>query len=91
MASDRGSLGRRSRPAATCQLARCLVTEYKFRIGQLVYFHPKRTGRSQVNAAAGPYQIVQRLPAAEDGEFTTRSGAQSKTRVARESESTRNS
>jgi hypothetical protein len=31
--------------------------------------HPKRTGRSQVDAAAGPYQIVQRLPAAEDGEF----------------------
>ena len=53
----------------TCQLARRLVTEYKFRIGQLVYFHPKWTGRSQVNAAAGPYQIVQRLPTAEDGEF----------------------
>ena len=45
------------------------MTEYNFRIGQLVYFHPKRTGRSQVDAAAGPYQIVKRLPAAEDGEF----------------------
>jgi hypothetical protein len=66
------------------------VTEYKFRIGQLVYFHPKRTGRSQVNAAAGPYQIVQRLPAAEDGEFhyEIRSAVEDHNRVARESELT---
>jgi hypothetical protein len=77
-------------PPTTCQLARCLVTEYKFRIGQLVYFHPKRTGRSQVNAAAGPYQIVQRLPAAEDGEFhyEIRSAVEDHNRVARESELT---
>jgi hypothetical protein len=66
------------------------VTEYKFRIGQLVYFHPKWTGRSQVNAAAGPYQIVQRLPTAEDGEFhyEIRSAVEDHNRVARESELT---
>jgi hypothetical protein len=29
------------------------VTEYKFRIGQLVYFHAKRMGRSQVDALSG--------------------------------------
>jgi hypothetical protein len=41
------------------------VTEYKFRIGQLVYFHPKGTGQSR---APGPYQITKRLPAREDGD-----------------------
>ena len=72
----------------TCQLARCLVTEHKFRIGQLVYFHPKGTGRSQVDAAAGPYQITRRLPAADDGEFQyeIRSAVEDHNRVARESE-----
>ena len=67
------------------------MTEYKFRIGQLVYFHPKRTGQSQVDAAAGPYQIVQRLPATEDGEFhyEIRSAVEDHNLVARESELTR--
>jgi hypothetical protein len=66
------------------------VTEYKFRIGQLVYFHPKGTGRSQVDAAAGPYQIVRRLPATEDAEFRyeIRSAIEGHNRVARESELT---
>ena len=69
------------------------MTEYKIQDRAACVFPSQKdgAGRSQVNAAAGPYQIVQRLPAAEDGEFTTRSGAQSKTRVARESELTRNS
>ena len=34
------------------------VTEYKFKIGQQVYFQPKRTGWSQVDAVPGLYQIV---------------------------------
>src|SRR5262249_34582283 len=75
----------------TCQLVRCLVTEYKFRIGQLVYFHPKRTARSQVDAGPGPYQIVRRLPATDDGEFQyeIRSAVEDHNWVARESELTR--
>jgi L,D-transpeptidase catalytic domain len=47
------------------------VTEHKFKIGQLVYFHPKGavSVRPQLDAVPGPYQITKRLPAAEDGEF----------------------
>jgi hypothetical protein len=75
----------------TSQLARCLVTEHKFRIGQLVYFHPKGTWRSQVDAASGPYQITRRLPAAVDGElqYEVRSAVEDHNRVAKESELTR--
>ena len=75
----------------TCQLTRCLVTEYKYRIGQLVYFHPKGTGRSHVDAVPGPYQITRRLPAADIGEFQyeIRSAVEDLSRVARESELTR--
>ena len=78
-------------PPITCQLTRYLVTEYKFRIGQLVYFHPKGTGRSQVDAVPGPYQITKRLPAAEDGEcqYEIRNTLEDYNRVARESELTR--
>jgi hypothetical protein len=79
LASDRVHLaGIRGLPT-TCQLARCLVTEYKFRIGQLVYFHPKRTGRSQVDARS-----LDRIRSYSDylllrmANFTTRSGARSK-------------
>jgi hypothetical protein len=65
------------------------VTEHKFKIGQLVYFHPKGVGR--VDAVAGPYQIARRLPPAEDGEFQyeIRSGYEDHSRVAGESELTR--
>jgi hypothetical protein len=45
------------------------VSEHKFKIGQLVYFHPKGAVRPQLDAVPGPYQITKRLPAAEDGEF----------------------
>jgi hypothetical protein len=45
------------------------VNEHKFKIGQLVYFHPKGAGRWQIDAARGPYQIIRRLPATDDGEF----------------------
>ena len=67
------------------------MTEYKFRIGQLVYFHPQGAGWPQVDAAPGPYQITKRLPAAEDGEFQyeIRNTLEEYNRVARESELTR--
>ena len=45
------------------------MSEHKFKIGQLVYFHPKGALRRQLDAVPGPYQITKRLPAAEDGEF----------------------
>ena len=67
------------------------MTEYKFKIGQLVYFHPKGRGRSEVNAVPGPYQIIKRLPATDDGEFhyEIRSRFEDHDRIARESELTR--
>ena len=40
---------------------------HKFKIGQIVYFRP-RMSRLPVNAPSGPYQITERLPAA-DGKF----------------------
>jgi hypothetical protein len=67
------------------------VTEYKFKIGQLVYFHPKRAGRSHVDAVHGPYQIIERLPTTDDGEYQyeIRSAVEGHNRVATESELTR--
>ena len=65
------------------------MTKHKFKIGQLVYFHPKGVGR--VDAVPGPYQITRRIPAAEDGEFQyeIRNTLEEYNRVARESELTR--
>jgi hypothetical protein len=67
------------------------VTEHKFQIGQLVYFHPKRAVRPQFDAKPGPYQITKRLPAAEDGECQYEIGntLEEYNRVARESGLTR--
>lgn len=67
------------------------MTEYKFKIGQQVYFEPKGRGRSQVDAVPGLYQIVRRLPAADSGEFQyeIRSTVENHNRVARENELTR--
>src|SRR5271169_6456405 len=48
------------------QIARCRVTEHKFKIGQLVYFQPKV--RPQLDVVPGPYLITRRLPATQDGE-----------------------
>jgi hypothetical protein len=64
------------------------VAEHKFKIGQLVYFHPKAAGWTQLDAVPGPYQITKRLPAAEDGEFQyeIRNTLEEHNRVARESE-----
>ena len=60
------------------------VTEYKFKIGQLVDFYPK--GARRVDSAPGPYQITKRLPAGKDGEFRyeIRSTFEEYNRVARE-------
>lgn len=44
-----------------------VVTEHKFKIGQLVYFHPK--GAGPVTPTPGQYRIIRRLPAGENGEF----------------------
>jgi hypothetical protein len=59
------------------------MAEYKFKIGQLVYFHPNPPNDSP----RGVYQIVRRLPAAE-GEFqyVIRSMSEEHQRVAKESE-----
>ena len=68
--------------------AGAIVTEHKFKIGRLVVF---RLGwRSQVDAARGVYQIIRRLPRAEDGEFQyeIRSDLEGYTRVAGENELT---
>jgi hypothetical protein len=67
------------------------VTEYKFKIGQLVYFHPKRAGRSHADAVHGPYQIIKRLPTTNEGEYQyeIRSAVEGHNRVATESELTR--
>ena len=64
------------------------MTEHKFKIGQLVYFHPKGAVRPPHVAVPGPYQITKRLPAAEDGEFQyeIRNTLEEYNRVARESE-----
>jgi hypothetical protein len=59
------------------------MAEYKFKIGETVYFHPKPPNDSP----RGAYQIVRRLPAAE-GEFqyVIRSMSEEHQRVAKESE-----
>ena len=53
-----------------------------------MYFHPKRAGRSHVDAAHGPYQIIKRLPATDDGEYQyeIRSAFEGHNRIATESE-----
>jgi hypothetical protein len=63
-----------------------VMTEHKFKIGQLVYFHLKRS--SSVPAPSpGPDQFIRRLPAT-DGEFqyVVRRANEDHERVARESE-----
>jgi hypothetical protein len=65
------------------------LTEHKFKIGQLVYFHPKV--RPQLDVVPGPYLITRRSPARQDGEFQyeIRNTLEEYNRVARESELTR--
>jgi len=67
-----------------------VVTEHKFKIGRRVLFHPKAKGLPPLDAARGIYQIIRRMPSAEDGEFQyeIRSESEGHTRVAKESELT---
>jgi hypothetical protein len=64
------------------------MTEHEFEIGQLAYFHPKKS-RLAAGAPSGPYQITRRLPVV-DGEFqyAIRSAYEDHERVAMESELT---
>jgi hypothetical protein len=48
------------------------MAEHKFKMGQVVYFHPKKS-RLVSDAPPGPYQIIRRLPAI-DGEFRGKHG-----------------
>jgi hypothetical protein len=63
------------------------MTEHKFKIGQLVYFHPRKGPGLPLFAPEGPYKVLKRLPAAA-GEFqyVIRSANASHDCVARESE-----
>jgi hypothetical protein len=65
------------------------MTEHRFKIGHLVYFHPKKS-RLVAGVPSGPYQITRRLPAV-DGEFqyAIKSAYEDHERVAMESELTR--
>ena len=62
------------------------MAEYKFKIGEAVYYHPKLS----IDAPRGAYQIIRRLPTAE-GEFqyVIRSVNEDRQRVAKESELSR--
>jgi len=64
------------------------MTEYKFKIGQLVFFRPKGP-RLPSSAQRSRYQIIRRSPAT-DGEFqyVIRSADEKHQHVARESELT---
>jgi hypothetical protein len=63
------------------------MSEHKFRIGEIVFFHPKLPS----DAPHGAYQIIRRLPVAE-GEFqyAIRSTYENHQRVAKENELSRN-
>ena len=64
------------------------MTEHRFKIGQIVYFHPKKS-RMQSTAPSVAYQITKRMPAA-DGEYqyAIKSMHEQHDRVASESELT---
>jgi hypothetical protein len=63
--------------------------EYKFKIGQIVYFNPKRSS-APPSASSGPYQIIRRLPATEGAfQYVIRSANEDHERVAKESELSR--
>jgi hypothetical protein len=64
------------------------VIGHKFKVGQVVYFRPKRG--SQTSGPPGPYQITKQLPE-RDGEFQyrIRNAYEEHERVAAESELSR--
>ena len=63
---------------------------HRFKIGQLVYYHPKKAAWSRHKGLPWPY--LRLLPATEDGEFQyeIKSTLEEHDRVARESELARN-
>jgi hypothetical protein len=65
------------------------MTEHRFKIGQLVRYYPK--WRVSIDTVSGLYQIIKRLPPADDGEsqYEIRSTLEQHNRIARESELTR--
>jgi len=69
--------------------ATSLMTEHKFKIGQIVYYHPDKSG-PHVYAPSGLFQVTRRLPA-KDAEFQywIKSTFEDHDRVAKESELTR--
>jgi hypothetical protein len=66
--------------------------QHKFKIGQLVHYHPKKIARFRPEGLPWLYQITRLLPATEDGEFRyeIRSTLEEHDRGARESELARN-
>ena len=64
------------------------MVEHRFKIGQLVYFRPKRSpGSSQIDVRPGAYQIMRRLPAMDrEFQYVIRSTYDNRQRVAMESE-----
>jgi hypothetical protein len=66
------------------------MAEHKFKIGQIVYFRPRKSRLPVNNAPPGPYQITERLPeAGGEVEYAIRNTYEDYERVARESELSR--
>jgi len=64
------------------------MSGHKFKSGQLVHYCPKSIRRVSIDLASGLYQIIKRLPPADDGEpqYEIRDTLEQHDRVARESE-----
>jgi hypothetical protein len=62
------------------------MAEHRFKIGQAVYFHPKKS-RLALQASVGPYQITKRFPpTGAEFKYAIRSPFEDYERVAKESE-----
>jgi hypothetical protein len=63
------------------------MAEHKFKIGEMVFFHPK----ASIDAPRGAYQIIKRLPPSEGAfQYVIRSAYEDHQRVAKEYELSRN-
>jgi hypothetical protein len=63
------------------------MAEHKFKIGEIVFFHPKVSS----DAPRGAYQIIKRLPPSEGAfQYVIRSAYEDNQRVAKEYELSRN-
>jgi hypothetical protein len=62
------------------------MAEHRFKIGQAVYFHPKKS-RLAFRAPVSPYQIIKRFPTTGgEFEYAIKSAYEDNERVAKESE-----